>query len=195
MVQADYDILGNRSLLYYPTFFSLDKAGLLQQKLTNTIKWQTREITLFGRTMLMPRLTAWYGDEGIAYTYSNNKEVALPWTEDLLSIKKKLETELNASFNSVLLNLYRDGNDSMGWHADNEPELGKHPIIASISLGATRRFRIKNLETKETHALDLTHGSLVVMQGDFQEKWHHAISKTKREIGPRINLTFRRILD
>lgn len=187
------DILDDNTLLWHPEFFSKEDADGLQSKLSNEIDWQTRTIKLFGKEMLMPRLTAWYGDEGIEYTYSNNTEVALPWTEELLFIKQRLEASLNTKFNSVLLNLYRNSQDSMGWHADDEPELGKHPIIASVSLGETRRFRFKNLATKETKSLDLTHGSLVVMQGDFQEKWHHTIPKTKRKVGPRINLTFRQI--
>jgi len=189
-----FQALGDNTLLIYSNFLSSKEADLCYTKLMKNIEWQTREITLFGKSMLMPRLTAWYGDEGVEYTYSKNKEIALPWTEELLFLKSKLEVELSSTFNSVLLNLYRNENDSMGWHADNEPELGKHPLIASISLGATRRFRIKNLKTKQTQGFDLEHGSLLVMQGDFQEKWNHAIPKTKREVGPRINLTFRKIV-
>lgn len=159
------------------------------------ITWRNDTITLFGKTHPQPRLTAWYGDPGIAYSYSGIHMKALPWTPALLKIKKQLEADLNTSFNSVLINYYRDGNDHMSYHADDEKELGPRPTIASLSFGETRSFQLKHKYDlqKKTVILPVTNGSLVVMKGDLQHYWVHKIAKTKKAIGARVNLTFRMI--
>ena len=149
---------------------------------------------MFGKPVLIPRLSAWYGNEGASYTYSGLTLQPNAWTDELLSIKQKIETISGATFNSVLLNFYRHGQDSMGWHADDEPELGKMPTIASLSLGAERRFllRAKN-NHHQKHEIPLNNGSLLVMSGNTQHYWQHAIPKTRLPTKPRINLTFRQI--
>jgi len=163
------------------------------EKILQSIDWQHEKIFLFGRWVLQPRLTAWYGDEGKDFTYSGLVNHPKSWTPELLAIKQQVETLTNIKFNSVLANYYRDGQDSMGWHQDNEKELGENPIIASVSLGATRRFHFRHKSNKQlqTIAFDLEHGSLLLMQGDTQNFWQHQVPKTKRLVDGRINLTFR----
>ncbi|QDK42887.1 alpha-ketoglutarate-dependent dioxygenase AlkB [Bacteriovorax stolpii] len=159
------------------------------------IKWRNDSITLYGKTFPQPRLTAWYGDSGVKYSYSNIHMQALPWTPILLKLKTQLENDLNARFNSVLVNYYRDGNDHMSYHSDDEKELGPNPTIASLSFGETRSFQLKHkfdLE-KKTVIIPITDGSLVVMKDELQHFWQHKITKTKKLIGPRVNLTFRMI--
>ena len=166
----------------------------LFQTFYTEIPWQQQVITLYGRTVASPRLSAWYGDPGAVYRYSGLQLDPLPWTPVLLEIKQVV-TELAATpFNSVLLNLYRDGQDSMGWHSDAEPELGRDPVIASVSLGAVRRFVLRHKKRKEQSiALELEPGSVLVMGGPLQHHWRHALPKTRQPVGPRINLTFRLI--
>jgi alkylated DNA repair dioxygenase AlkB len=151
-------------------------------------------IVLFGRPVLQPRLSAWVGDA--PYTYSGKTFAPLPWTPALAALRARVEADAGHRMNSVLLNLYRDGRDSMGFHADDEPELGPRPIIASVSFGATRRFllRPKRREAEQRHELALTHGSLLVMLGATQQNWVHGVPKTTRVSEARLNLTFRRIL-
>ena len=181
-------------------FLSQPTADRLQSQLMTEIDWQQRSIKLFGKTIPQPRLVAWYGDPGASYTYSGLTWEPLPWTETLRSLKQEVEAAVggylnsNPSFNSVLLNLYRTGQDSMGWHSDDEPELGRNPIIASLSLGATRRFSLQHKSQKQLkHKLDLTHGSLLIMAGETQHYWRHQVAKTTRVPSPRINLTFRTV--
>ena len=144
-----------------------------------------------GRQIALPRLTAWYGDGD--YTYSGIRNVAAPWREELLEVKSIAERHAGVCFNSVLANLYRDGRDSVSWHADDEPGMGSSPVIASISLGAVRQFRMRHKTFRDqTIAIDLPHGSCLVMAGTMQQLWQHAVLKTARDVGPRINLTFRR---
>lgn len=159
------------------------------------ITWRNDSITMYGKTHPQPRLTAWYGDNRIEYSYSGIHMKALPWTPLLLKLKNQLEAELGVTFNSVLVNYYRDGNDHMSYHSDDEKELGPNPTIASLSFGETRSFQLKHkydLEL-ETVSLPITDGSLVVMKGELQHFWQHKIAKTKKLIGPRVNLTFRMI--
>ena len=164
-------------------------------EVTEGIKWRNDSITLYGKTFPQPRLTAWYGDSGVKYSYSNIHMQALPWTPVLLKLKTQLENDLNTRFNSVLVNYYRDGNDHMSYHSDDEKELGPNPIIASLSFGETRSFQLKHkfdLE-KKTVVIPITDGSLVVMKDELQHFWQHKIAKTKKLIGPRVNLTFKMI--
>ena len=143
---------------------------------------------------MLNRKSAWYGDSGASYAYSGIRREPLPWTPELLTIKETCEEVANASFNSVLCNLYHDGNDGMGWHADDERELGFEPIIASISFGADRKFSFKHRITKERIDIRLAHGSMLIMRGQSQHAWLHALPKSKKVLEPRINLTFRNIL-
>lgn len=150
---------------------------------------------MFGKWIDQPRLTAWYADPGLSYTYSGLEWEPMEWNDILLDLKSIVENYAQYSFNSVLLNLYRDGKDSMGWHSDDEPELGKNPVIASLSFGQSRMFHLKHRFDKSTEKvrMELVNGSLLVMRGTTQHFWHHQIPKSKRPLQTRINLTFRQI--
>lgn len=175
-------------------FLSPVEADDYFQSMLNCIDWSEEVFTIYGRSVKAPRLMAWYGDSGASYRYSGVSHDPMPWIEPLITIKKKLFSSLGYSFNSVLANLYRNGQDSMGWHADNETELGKNPVIASLSFGQERRFCLRHNDSKEQLDLQLGHGSLLVMSGETQHYWKHALPKTKQQLGCRINLTFRMIL-
>lgn len=157
------------------------------------LAFSQHRVRLFGREYLSPRLSAWVGDEDAVYRYSGVVHEPLPWTETLLEIRRSLELATGTGFNSVLVNRYRDGADSMGWHADDERELGPQPTIASVSLGATRSFRFKSKSGGASLAIELTHGSLLLMAGATQSHYRHAVPKTRKVVGERINLTFRDI--
>ena len=187
--------LPNAEIEYYPNFFSEEEAHVLLQKLYHEIPWQQDSITIFGKTYLQPRLTALFGNNGKSYTYSNITMQPHPWNETLLTIKAKVEEATRHEFTSVLLNLYRDGKDSNGWHADNEKELGKNPVIASLSFGEERMFQLKHNTLKDQKQnIRLENGSLLLMKGTTQHFWKHQIPKTAKPIKDRINLTFRTIL-
>ncbi len=181
-------------LSYFPEVFPVKESKALFEKLTKNIAWRQESIIIFGRKVLTPRLTAWHGDAGAVYKYSGVSFDPLPWTEELLCIKSKAEALAGTTFNSVLLNLYRDGSDSMGWHSDDEPELGRDPIIASVNLGEARRFDLR-LKTEHQQKLQilLEDGSVLVMKSDLQHYWQHQVAKSAKVKGPRINLTFRTI--
>ncbi len=182
-------------VFFYPSFFAPRDADLLFESMVQNTAWRDDSIVLFGKKTPQPRRTAWYGDPGKSYTYSGLKMEPLPWTDELLQIKTKIELFIKRPFNSVLLNLYRHQKDSMGWHRDNEKELGPNPVIASVSFGATRTFCLRHYTDKKLKAnVDLTHGSLLLMQGESQHFWEHALPKRTRELSPRLNLTFRQIL-
>ncbi len=171
-----------------------DKADLLLDTLIRTISWRNETATIVGKRIPLPRLTAWHGDK--PYRYSGITHDPAPWTPALLELKTIAETTAQTGFNSVLLNLYRNGRDSMSWHADDERELGPDPVIASISLGGTRKFQMRHKRDKNKKVeILLTHGSCLVMAGGMQSHWLHQIPKTARPAQPRINLTFRRIVD
>ncbi|WP_460891179.1 alpha-ketoglutarate-dependent dioxygenase AlkB family protein [Rufibacter soli] len=173
-------------------FLSPANATGLFEALEAKAAWRQEKITLFGRQIDQPRLTAWYADAGKAYTYSGLTWEPLPWLPELTQLRNQLETLTGASFNSVLLNLYRHGQDSMGWHADDEPELGPNPIIASISLGQERTFSFRHRQQKGLkQQLVLPSGSLLLMAGETQHHWHHQVPKSAKTLAPRINLTFR----
>lgn len=164
-------------------------------KILNETSWRAESITIWGKTHLQPRLIAWYGDTDKSYKYSGVRFEPLPWTPLLLSIKEQIEKVCNKHFNSVLLNYYRDGSDSMGFHSDNEPELGENPSIASLSLGETRAFTFKHRFKKELKPIkiNLKDGNLFLMEGYIQKNWEHGIQKEPKKMGARINLTFRYI--
>ncbi len=166
----------------------------LLRQLIDSIAWRQQQITVYGKSYLQPRLSAWHGE--LSYSYSGITMKPLPWTQTLMRIKKCVEALAAYEFNSVLLNLYRDHNDSMGMHSDNERELGERPMIASLSLGEERTFLLKHKTRKDLKIikLPLPTGSLLLMKGSTQTHWNHGIAKEKRPCGPRVNLTFRHIL-
>ncbi len=170
-------------------------SGLLE-KLTESLAWRSETISMFGRTMLQPRLIAFYADSGLEYRYSRKTYTGLVWTPLLSSLRQMGERIAQSPLNSVLANLYRDGSDSMGMHADDEPELGTEPVIVSMSFGATRRFVMKHRTRKDLPALEipLEDSSILIMRGATQHHWVHGIKKETRPVGPRVNLTFRRIV-
>lgn len=191
--KTEFD-LPNANLVYYPDFYSADISNRYFELLKSTTPWQQDYITLFGKTHKQPRLTALYANNDVPYKYSNITMHPHKFTEELLQIKNDIELITKHEFTTVVLNLYRNGNDSNGWHADNEKKLGKNPVIASLSFGEPRTFHLKHRKLpSEKHKLILEHGSLLIMKGEMQQYWVHQIPKTKRQIGERINLTFRTI--
>ena len=187
--------LPEAAVVLYPAFFSGLVADRLLRELRDTTAWRRETITLYGKTIDVPRLTAWYGDEGTSYIYSGIRNEPLPWTPVLGEIKRAVEPPARVVFNSVLLNRYRTGQDSVSWHADDEPEFGEQPVIASVSFGGTRTFQFKHKKREESKAsVELTHGSLLIMRGGTQANWLHRIPKTARMVEERLNLTFRAIL-
>ena len=170
------------------------KQQLWFESCLHDLNWETGFIKIFGKTHQIPRLQAWYADDGINYTYSGKKLHRHNWNNTLIEIKEKIESITSFKFNSVLANLYRDGNDSMGLHSDNEKELGKNPVIASLSLGESRDIYFKHKNKKSNLVIPQINGQLMVMYGKTQEYWKHEIKKTKKFKKPRINLTFRNII-
>ena len=163
--------------------------------LLNTIEWKNDEALIFGKLIITKRKTAWYGDAGFSYTYSNITRHALSWTKELLDLKKLAEELTGATYNSCLLNLYHNGDEGVSWHSDDEETLGKHSAIASLSFGAERKFSFKHKQTKDTVSVLLESGSLLVMKGNTQINWLHSLPKSKIINTPRINLTFRTIIN
>ena len=184
--------LPDAEIIYYPDFFGKEKADTFFEKLKTEIPWQQDDITVFGKTYPQPRLTALFGNEGKPYSYSNIVMQPHTWNSLLLFIKNEIEEVCNENFTTVLLNYYRDGKDSNGWHADDEKELGRNPVIASVSFGVERSFHLQHNSIKEQKLkINLEHGSLLIMKGQTQHFWKHQIPKTAKPIGSRINLTFR----
>ncbi len=180
---------------YYQYFLSEEKADYYYNTLLKTIPWQQGEVKVFGKVYAQPRLTSLHGNILNSYTYSGLTLQPLPMTGALLELLNLIKKVSDHDYNCVLLNLYRNGSDSNGWHADNEKELGKHPQIASFSFGGSRFFHFKHRHIKEQrHKIELHHGSLLLMERAMQEHWLHQIPKTKKPIEPRINLTFRKII-
>ena len=179
-------------LLYHPAFYDKTESDRIFKTLLETIVWKQDKIMMYGKELPLPRLSAWYGDNSKPYTYSGIKLNPLPWTDELLQIKEKIETEAKVKFSSVLLNRYRDGQDYVGWHTDAEKELGINPIIGSVNFGATRKFQLRRTDDhKEKFELELKHGTFLVMCGATQHFWQHQVPKTALKIGERLNLTFR----
>ena len=183
MVDAD--------IRYYPQLISAEEAHSFYTDLRDSLVWRQDHIKMYGKQVKIPRLQAWYGSPEAIYTYSGLTMAPNPWTDTLLQLKQLLEEKTTNRYNSVLANWYRDNNDSMGWHADDEPELGSQPVIASLSLGQTRDFDFRHKISGEKHRIALQSGSLLVMAGETQKYWQHGISKRARSLGGRINLTFR----
>ena len=182
---------------YAESWLSRDEADALFERLLEEIPWERHRLHMFGREVDAPRLSCWIGDPGAIYIYSHSRFEPRAWTASLLSLRERVQHACGTRFNSVLANLYRDGNDSMGWHSDDEAELGPRPVIASLSLGAERRFRLRRRSPRGTRApplgLPLSHGSLLCMAGDTQRHYQHDLPKSAAVAGARINLTFRHI--
>ena len=210
---ADFDFLLAREwiklplvdadIYYCENYLPKDQARSLFNHLFKEIAWQESIVRVFGKTYLAPRLSALYGDDGLSYRYSGHLEQAKNWLPVLSELRQRLNDDLNCNFNSVLANLYRNGNDANGWHADNEAELGKAPVIASLSFGAPRDFQLKHrssrqgesnlIKDKLRYDIELSAGSALLMAGATQSQWLHCIPKRKRCTEPRINLTYRHI--
>jgi alkylated DNA repair dioxygenase AlkB len=186
--------LSESDIIYFPEFYDSEVASKMFDTLLNETDWQQDDIKVFGKTYKQPRLTALYAENEKTYSYSNITMFPKPFTPLLKQIKKDIEVVSNQTFTTVLLNLYRDGNDSNGWHSDDEKELGENPAIASLSLGEARWFHLKHkLDKQQKSKIKLAHGSLLLMQGSTQRFWKHQLAKTAKKVGPRINLTFRLI--
>lgn len=179
---------------YYPNYLPPEIATRYFQELFEQTNWKQDDIKVFGKVYPQPRLTALYGENGKTYSYSGILMHPEPFSPLLNTLKEKIQATIEAKFTSVLLNLYRNGQDSNGWHSDDEKELGINPIIASLSLGAVRKFHLRSKkDKKDRFSLELGHGSLLLMQGETQHNWQHQIPKTRKHVEPRINLTFRLI--
>jgi alkylated DNA repair dioxygenase AlkB len=187
--------LPGAELCLLPHWLAQDEADSLLEELRGSFAWEVHRIRMFGREVDSPRLSCWVGDPDATYVYSRTRFEPHPWTEALASLRWRVQQACGARFNSVLANLYRDGRDAMGWHSDDEPELGPRPVIASVSLGAERRFclrpRAKDASPRDVRGLELPHGSLLCMSGETQRNYQHSLPRTSAAVGPRINLTFR----
>lgn len=187
--------LPDAELAFFPDWMDAGEADTLMAQLLEHVEWEIHRIRMFGRFLDSPRLSSWIGDPDATYRYSGTPFEPRPWPLPLLPLRDRLSEELGTSFNSVLANRYRDGGDCMGWHSDDEAELGRQPVIASLSLGATRRFVLKHRrESSIKGEFTLPHGSLLVMRGPTQQNYRHCLPRTARPVGERINLTFRQIL-
>ena len=186
--------LPDAEVYFDPQFYAKEESDLYFRQLMDEVNWKQESIKLFGKLLPMPRLTAWYGDKG--YTYSGLLNEPQQWLPVLQELKKSVEKASGQEYNSVLLNLYRTGQDSMGWHSDDEAALGNEPSIASLSFGAERRFSFKHRSRKDIkpQSINLTNGSLLLMQGPTQHHWLHQVPKTAKPVQPRINLTFRKVV-
>lgn len=190
-----YTSVQNGKIHFDNSFFKRTEADLLLSALQSTIEWNQESMNMYGKNVNLPRLTAWYGDPDRSYSFSGINLKPKEWTNELSDLRKKLFDHCGINFNSLLLNLYRNELDSIGWHQDAEKELGINPVIASISLGGTRRFQLRRIDdhNKKLH-FDLGHGSLLIMAGELQHHWQHSIAKSSVPCGARINLTFRNII-
>lgn len=176
---------------YYPHYLPETLANALLDALYEELSWSQESLRMYGKTIPFPRLMAWYGEPGTAYRFSGKTHHPQEPIAQLRALMELLQTDFGKPYNAVLANAYRGGSDSMSWHSDNEPELGPEPFIASISLGASRTFRMRHKTSKTSQSLSLNHGSLLIMKGRSQEDWEHCIPKTKKPVDLRINLTFR----
>ena len=178
---------------YFPKYLDNSSADKLLETLLERTQWEREILKIYGKSISAPRLTSWFSDPMVSYRYSGKKRFGKPFTPELFQLRQILNARLNVHFNFVLANFYRDGKDYVGWHADDEPDLGSRPLIASVSLGESRRFRVRHNSRKVTESIDLVHGSLLIMRGKSQSHFKHCLAKTKRLVNSRINLTFRTI--
>ena len=184
----------NGEVTYYGKLMNQQEADSCFLGLMRDIEWKNDEVKIFGKQIITKRKVAWYADGGVSYTYSNTTKAGLNWTKELFKLKTLIEEITKESYNSCLLNLYHDGDEGMGWHSDDEKSIVKHSAIASVSFGAERKFVLKHKATAETVSQHLTDGSLLLMKGETQTYWLHALTKTKKVKSPRINLTFRKMV-
>jgi alkylated DNA repair dioxygenase AlkB len=191
VIKHGINYIENGECIFYPNFFSKNESDNLLNGLRNNISWKQESMNIYGKKINFPRLTAWYGENDKPYSFSGITLQPHPWSGEILSIKDKIEPLSKTIFNSVLLNLYRDGNDSISWHTDAEKELGTNPVIASVNFGATRKFQLRHIISKEKIEIELNHGSLLIMQGELQHYWQHQVPKTAKPVRERLNLTFR----
>jgi len=193
LFSRDTNLLPYKGEAYlYPRFFTKQESAAYFKELLDTIAWKQEPIKIFGREVMQPRLTAWHGDANKPYTYSGVTMQPQPWTPALTAIKEKTEQAAGVVFSSALLNLYRNAADGMGWHRDNEKELGINPVIGSVSFGAVRLFKLRDYYNKDvSKSVDLGDGSFLLMTGETQHYWEHAVPKTSKQAGVRINITFR----
>ncbi len=188
----DFNLADDVELILIKAFYTQLESDALFTSLLNSLHWQEEDIFIFSKWVKVPRLMCWYGDPDAYYQYSGVNHQPKPWTLELQSIRGKVEQHCQCTFNSVLANLYRDGRDSMGCHTDDEKELGVNPVIASLSLGEERLFKMHHKKSKQSLNINLQHGDLLVMGGTCQQYWLHSVPKTKALKKPRINLTFRK---
>jgi alkylated DNA repair dioxygenase AlkB len=186
-----FDDVAQPDIDWYPSWLAPDRASELHARLVDEVEWRQDSMRTPAGMVPFPRLTAWQGEPDAVYVYSGVRNVPGEWTPAVLELKAAAEATSGVRFNSVLINRYRTGNDSLGWHSDKEPELGREPVIASVSLGVTRSFQLQHVKTRVVRTLELTHGSLLVMRGRTQLDWRHRVPKAPKIEGERINLTFR----
>jgi alkylated DNA repair dioxygenase AlkB len=189
--ESGLTVIENGEYIFYPDFFTKSESDMYLQKLRTDCEWKQESMNMYGKQVAFPRLTAWYGENDKPYSFSGITLAPKIWTKELVEIKEKIEPVSKVRFNSVLLNRYRSGNDSISWHTDAEKELGRNPIITSVNFGATRKFQLRHVKTKKKLEIELTHGSLLIMQGELQHFWQHQVPKTSQNVSERINLTFR----
>ncbi|MEN9702491.1 MAG: hypothetical protein RIR55_1833 [Bacteroidota bacterium] len=180
--------------LYYSQAIPAEQLCHYYDELFNKISWEQDRVMMFGKEIVTKRKVAFYSDAGISYTYSGKLKIGMPWSQELIVIKELVESLTNVKYNACLLNLYHNGDESMGWHSDDEKEIIAESSIASLSLGAERKFSFKHKATKERISVLLENGSLLEMKGPIQKNWWHALPKSKKVIAPRINLTFRQMI-
>jgi alkylated DNA repair dioxygenase AlkB len=191
VIKDGFTKLENGEIIFHSHLFNKVEADNFLNYLKSKIIWKQESMNMYGRKVDFPRLTSWYGDNDKPYSFSGITLQPNAWTNEILEIKEKIEKLTTVNFNSVLLNMYRNGNDSISWHTDAEKELGENPIIASVNFGATRTFQLRHIKTKEKIEIALTHGSVLLMQGELQHFWQHRVPKTSKLVSERVNLTFR----
>ena len=179
--------------LYHEKVLTDEQIKPLYEELLNKINWENERVVMFGKEIITKRKVAFYSDPLIAYTYSSKTKIGLPWKDPLIILKNIVESLTKQTYNACLLNLYHNGEEAMGWHSDNEKEIIANSSIASLSIGASRKFSFKHKVTKETISIQLENGSLLEMKGTIQSHWLHALPKSKKITEPRINLTFRQM--
>jgi len=194
MFEAQTQLTAHSAVGYIPSFIDPHVADDLLQEIDDSLRFSRPSIRMYGRTTQLPRSVAWIADNQLSYGYAGISTEPMPWPVFLMPTRFAIETRTGYPFNSVLVNRYEDGNDTVGWHSDDEPELGPAPIIASLSLGATRRFLLRNKHTKETFRFDLAHGDLLLMLGECQTEFTHSVPRTRKVVAPRVNLTFRNLI-
>ncbi len=194
--EPEFIPLQGGELSFWSSFLSPEQADALYRAFYRDIPWEQSRIRIAGREILIPRLNAWFGDPGAHYSYSGTTLIPRPWTPSLLGLRRSVEEITGLRFNSALLNCYRDGADSVDWHSDNEPELGRAPAVASVSLGAVRRFELRRRDQRrQKFQLYLPHGSLLLMAGELQHYWQHRMPRDRTLADGRINITFRTVID